>query len=160
MQGLWAPRGMAYAQAVHRAIVFFLIQKDLFLSTGHGGGSASLESICSSHYCKQNRNGCNSDSTFLENARNIFNWYSKPFPASDQGGTVENKEYFRKVSWLKVLWKYFYLSFFQIAPVQPMTITVAAEGAGFAVFQVRNAVILAKDALYKEGIFWKLYKTS
>ena len=159
MQGLWAPPGTAYTQAVHCAGFFCLIQKDLFLSTGHGGGSASLESIRNSHYCKQNRNWCNSDSTFFENARNIFNWYSKPFSASDQGGTVESEEYFRIVllteSTLKIL---FYSSFFQIAPAQPMTIAVAAEGTGFAVFQVRNAVILAKDMLSGKVYFGSFVK--
>lgn len=106
MQGPWAPQGMAYTQIVHCTGFFCLTQKDLFLSTGHGGGSASLESIRNSHNCKQNRNGCNSDSTFFENSGNIFSWYSKPFSASDQGGTVEREEYFCKVCWLKVLWKY------------------------------------------------------
>ncbi|KAJ7427634.1 CD109 antigen [Willisornis vidua] len=35
----------------------------------------------------------------------------------------------------------------EIPPAQPMTITVSAEGMGFAVFQVGNAVILAKDMI-------------
>lgn len=62
---------------------FFSMLKGLFLSTGYSGGSASLESVCSSHSSKQNKNGYYSDSPFLGNARNILNWYSKPFPASD-----------------------------------------------------------------------------
>lgn len=98
MQRPWAPQGIAYTHVVH-----CLLQKDLFLWTGHGGGSASLESIRNSNYCRQNRNGFNSDSTFFENTRNIFDWYSKPFSASDQGGTVESEEYFVKFA----DWKYF-----------------------------------------------------
>lgn len=111
-----SPRHGQYT-AIHCTGCFCLIQKDLFLSTGHGGGSASLESICNSHYCKQNRNGCNSDSTLFENARNIFNWYSKPFSASDQGGTVESEEYFCKVlEVLKVLWNTVLLTFLSDCP--------------------------------------------
>lgn len=96
------------AWSVCCASLFFSILKGLFLSTGHSGGSTGLESICSSHCGKQNRNGYNSDSPFFGNARNIPNRYSKPFPASGQGGTVKSEEYFCKVCWLKVLWKYWF----------------------------------------------------
>lgn len=51
----------------------FSILKGLFLSTGHSGGSASLESIRSSHCSQQNRDGYNSDSPFFGNTRNILN---------------------------------------------------------------------------------------
>lgn len=51
-----------------------------------------------------------------------------------------------------------YSSFFQIPPAQEMTITVSAEGMGFAVFQVGNVGnqvgILAKDKLSVRRVYF------
>uniref|UniRef100_A0A8C3LQ50 CD109 antigen n=1 Tax=Chrysolophus pictus TaxID=9089 RepID=A0A8C3LQ50_CHRPC len=41
----------------------------------------------------------------------------------------------------------------EIPPVQPMTVTVSAEGRGFAVFQVCNVVMFSEDMLSKKKEF-------